>query len=83
MSFPAELADGFSYLSSSRMSVNPRLARCRAVDDPIVPPPPTMRILLSVFASRILGWVLCLVPHGEDDLFVSSGIHYPRTTPAV
>jgi hypothetical protein len=47
MSLPAELAEGFSNLSSKRMFLYPRRARCRAVDDPIVPPPPTMRIALS------------------------------------
>lgn len=48
ISLPAELADGVSNLSSRRMSAYPRRARCKAVDEPIVPAPPTMRILLSL-----------------------------------
>lgn len=46
MSFPAELPEGFSNLSSSRMFLYPRRASSRAVDDPIVPPPPTINIPL-------------------------------------
>jgi hypothetical protein len=31
--------------------VNPLLARCKAVEEPIVPPPPTMRIASPLEAS--------------------------------
>lgn len=54
MSFPAEFADGFSNLSRSLISVYPRRARWRAVEEPIVPPPPTIRILLSFAANGML-----------------------------
>lgn len=55
-SLPADCAEGIGYVSRTVMfeGVYPDRIRCRAVDEPIVPPPPTTTVFMFARDDAIL-----------------------------